>query len=346
MTVRVADVAKRAGVSVSTVSYVLSGNRPISESTRRRVRRAIDELGYYPNAGARSIRTRTTDVIGLIIPVAEDVRADIQMRFVLAVLREARSFGKNLLLLTSEDGVEEVRNLTASAAVDGVIAMEIQLHDPRVPVLRTLSRPVVLIGTPADRNELAHVDFDFTKAGAMCAEYLMDLGHRNIGYLGQAEQAYQREAGYAVRARDGALAALRDRGVRGAYCPVGSGPAGSARALETLLRCDPNLTGLIVYNEHALPHILRRLSELGLGVPADISVVAICPEDEAISLEPPVSDVALPASELARIAVAQLIDAINGGTPQPVLVAPALTPRGSAGLPARRLSAHKVTPVG
>jgi DNA-binding LacI/PurR family transcriptional regulator len=278
-------------------------------------------------------------VIGLVIPVAGDVRADIQMRFVLAVLQEARSFGKNLLLLTSEDGVEEVRNLTASAAVDGLIAMEIQLHDPRVPVLSKLSRPVVLIGTPADPNELAHVDFDFTRAGAMCAEYLMDLGHGNIGYLGQAEQAYQREAGYAVRARDGALAALKDRGVHGTYCSVEPGPTGSAQALETLLRADPKLTGLIVYNEHALPHILRRLSELSLRVPADISVVAICPEDEAISLQPPVSDVALPASELGRLAVAQLIDAINGGTPQPVLLAPTLTPRGSAGPPPRHVSA-------
>ena len=139
MTVRVADVAERAGVSISTVSYVLTGKRPISAKTRERVQRAIDELGYHPNAGARAIRTGTTDIIGMVIPVAPDVRADIQMRFVLAVLQQARSYGKNVLLLTSEGGMDEVRNLTTSAAVDGLVAMEIQLHHPRVPVLSALA---------------------------------------------------------------------------------------------------------------------------------------------------------------------------------------------------------------
>jgi DNA-binding LacI/PurR family transcriptional regulator len=197
MAVRVADVAERAGVSISTVSYALTGKRPISAKTRERVQRAIDELGYRPNAGARSIRTGTTDIIGMVIPVAPDVRADIQMRFVLAVLQQARSYGKNVLLLTSEDGMDEVRNLTTSAAVDGLVAMEIQVHDPRVPVLSALSRPTVLIGTPADPRELPHVDFHFAEAGAVCARYLLDLGHRDIGYLGQSQQAFDREAGKA-----------------------------------------------------------------------------------------------------------------------------------------------------
>jgi DNA-binding LacI/PurR family transcriptional regulator len=335
MTARVADVAQRAGVSVSTVSYALTGKRPISAKTRERVQRAIDELGYRPNAGARAIRTRTTDIIGMVIPVAPDVRADMQMRFVMTVLQQARTYGKNVLLLTSEDGINEVRNLTASATVDGWVAMEIQVHDPRVPVLSALSRPTVLIGTPADPRELPHVDFDFAEAGAVCARYLLDLGHRDIGYLGQSQQAFDREAGYAVRARDGALSQLSASGCRSAFAPVEPGPAGTAQALESLLSANPGTTGLIAYNEHALPHVLRRLGELGMRVPADMSVVTICPEDEATSLVPPVSGVALPVTELARLAVDQLMEVLHGAAPPPALLAPALTPRGSAGPPPR-----------
>lgn len=335
MAVRVADVAERAGVSISTVSYALTGKRPISAKTRERVQRAIDELGYRPNAGARSIRTGTTDIIGMVIPVAPDVRADIQMRFVLAVLQQARSYGKNVLLLTSEDGMDEVRNLTTSAAVDGLVAMEIQVHDPRVPVLSALSRPTVLIGTPADPRELPHVDFHFAEAGAVCARYLLDLGHRDIGYLGQSQQAFDREAGYAVRAREGALSQLSAVGCRNVFAPVESGPAGPTQALESLLSANPDTTGLIVYNEHALPHLLRRLGELGMRVPADMSVVTICPEDEATSLVPPVSGVTLPVAELGKLAVDQLMGVLHGEVPHPVLLRPALTPRGSAGPPPR-----------
>lgn len=169
----------------------------------------------------------------------------------------------------------------------------------------------------------------------MCARYLLDLGHRDIAYLGQSQQAFDREAGYAVRARDGALSQLSAAGCRNAFAPVEPGPDGPTQALESLLSANPDTTGLIVYNEHALPHLLRRLGELGMRVPADISVVTICPEDEATSLVPPVSGVTLPVAELGKLAVDQLMGVLHGEVPHPVLLRPALTPRGSAGPPPR-----------
>jgi DNA-binding LacI/PurR family transcriptional regulator len=119
------------------------------------------------------------------------------------------------------------------------------------------------------------------------------------------------------------------------FAPVESGPAGPTQALESLLSANPDTTGLIVYNEHALPHLLRRLGELGMRVPADMSVVTICPEDEATSLVPPVSGVTLPVAELGKLAVDQLMGVLHGEVPHPVLLRPALTPRGSAGPPPR-----------
>jgi DNA-binding LacI/PurR family transcriptional regulator len=166
MPTSVTDVARHAGVSVSTVSYVLSGNRPISAKTKQRVLASIAELGFQPHAGAQSIRARATNIFALVMPIERDVRADVQMRFVLGVLRAARAKGKNLLLLPAEDGMDELARLTASSAIDGVLAMEIRVHDPRVATLAMLSKPVVLIGTPQDPQRLAHVDFDFAAAGA------------------------------------------------------------------------------------------------------------------------------------------------------------------------------------
>jgi DNA-binding LacI/PurR family transcriptional regulator len=330
MAASVRDVAQHAGVSVSTVSYVLSGNRRISEQTKKRVLASIEALDFQPHAGARSIRAGMTGVFALVMPIDRDVRADVQMRFVLGVLRAARAKGKNLLLLPAEDGVDELTRLTAGSAVDGVLAMEVQVHDPRVPILSNLSKPVVLIGTPEDPKDLAHVDFDFAAAGAMCAQYLADLGHRSIAYLGQPEETFDREAGYAVRARKGALQTLQDRGVQAVALPVELGRDSASEALERMFQLQPGTTGLIVYNEQALSHLLTRLDELGIRAPADVSVVAICPEDQALDTHPPVSNVSLPAAELGAVAVDHLLQLIGGNSPVPVLLSPTLTPRGSA----------------
>ena len=330
MAASVKDVAQHAGVSVSTVSYVLSGNRPISEKTKQRVLASIEALSFQPHAGARSIRGGATDVFALVMPIDRDVRADVQMRFVLGVLRAARAKGKNLLLLSAEDGVDELTRLTAGSAVDGVLAMEVQVHDPRVSKLSCLSKPVVLIGTPEDPQHLAHVDFDFAAAGGLCAQYLADLGHRSIAYLGQPEETFEREAGYAVRARNGALQTLQDLSIQSEALSIELGRDSPAEALERLFQIQPRTTGLIIYNEQALSHVLRRLDELGIRVPADMSVVAICPEDQALDAHPPVSNVSLPAAELGTVAVDQLLELLDGGSPVPVVLPPTLTPRGSA----------------
>ncbi|MEV6927227.1 LacI family DNA-binding transcriptional regulator [Dactylosporangium sp. NPDC051485] len=331
MAASVKDVARHAGVSVSTVSYVLSGNRPISEGTKQRVLASIEALGFQPHAGARSIRAGATDIFALVMPIDRDVRADVQMRFVLGVLRAARAKGKNLLLLPAEDGVDELTRLTAGSAVDGVLAMEVQVHDPRVPTLANLSKPVVLIGTPEDPQHLAHVDFDFTAAGALCARYLADLGHQSIAYLGQPAETFDREAGYAVRARNGALQTLHERGIHGVVdLPVELGRDGASEAIERMFRIQSETTGLIIYNEQALTHLLLRLEELGIRVPADMSIVAICPEAQALDAHPPVSNVSLPAAELGTVAVDHLLQLIDGRSPEPVVLPPTLVARGTA----------------
>lgn len=336
MAVKLIDVARHAGVSPSTVSYVLSGNRPISEETRLRVQESIKELGFRPHAGARSIRRQSTNVIAMVLPMPADGQSAVQMQFVFSALSSARASGLNLLLLTAEDGVSEINNLVDSAMVDGVIVMEVQVHDPRVPTLRALNRPVVLIGTPVDAEELVHVDFDFAAAGTMCVQYLHDLGHQNVGMIGQSEETYARELGYAMRFRDGALSAMRERGLAPVWTAARATPAGAAEAIENLFGQHPGLTGLIVYNEQALPFVLDRLRQLGRSVPGEMSVVAMCPDDQAEHMVPAVSDVALPATELGRLAVERLAGLIGGAAqPTSTLLEPHLNRRGSAGPPPR-----------
>lgn len=334
MAVRIVDVARHAGVAPSTVSHVLSGNRPISASTRRRVEASIAALGFRPHAGARSIRRRSTDVVGLVLPIRTDSPGWLQMRFVLAALDAARERGINLMLLAAEDGAAAIRDVVDRAMVDGVIVMEIELDDPRIPLLQKIDRPSVLIGTPREPTGLVHVDFDFAAASALCVEHLYGLGHQHIGYLGHSQQIYDRGIGYALRARSGALGAMARLGLPQTWTALEPTPAGAATAIEAILAQDPALTALIIYNELAFLPVLDRLAELGRSIPRDLSVITIGQDDQAASRAQKTSNVPIPATQLGRAAFERLAGLIaNNDQPVTTLLPPHLDRQGSANPP-------------
>ena len=318
----IGDVAKHAGVSRSTVSYVLSGNRSISPETIRRVENSIEELQFTPHAGARSIRTRRTGVLAMALPLVYGPHNQVQMPYVWAAMGAAQTAGYKLLMLTDDDGEAAIRDVVTSAMVDGVMVMEVTERDPRVELLSALKCPAVLVGTPADAQSLPVVDFDFTAAGRLCAEHLLELGHRTVGYLGHPRKAFQLRSGYAVHARDAALGTLRAGGATAGWTACDGTPAGVAKALA---RLGDQLTGLIVYNERALSVVIERLAERGRRVPEDVSVVAICPPEEIGRRVAPLTAVPLPAEELARTAVERLVALINGRPgPAVTVLAPTL----------------------
>lgn len=102
--VTLAEVAQHAGVSASTVSYVLSGKRSISASTRERVELSIQQLGYHPNAGARALASSRSNIIALMVPLRTDMYVPVMMEIAIAVATSARTHGYDVLLLTGEEG--------------------------------------------------------------------------------------------------------------------------------------------------------------------------------------------------------------------------------------------------
>lgn len=102
--VKITDVARHANVSASTVSYALSGKRPISEETRRRIEDSIRELGYRPHAGARSLASSRSQVIGLVLPLRKGMHMPVVMQFATSVATAAREHDHDVLLLTHNEG--------------------------------------------------------------------------------------------------------------------------------------------------------------------------------------------------------------------------------------------------
>lgn len=321
---RISDVARHAGVSPSTVSYVLSGKRSISETTTRRVRESIEALGYQPHAGARSLASRRSNVIALVIPLREDVHVPVAMRFAVSVVTAARAHDHDVLLLTQGEGPDGLRRVAGSAMVDGVIVMDVEADDARVPVLRSLSLPSVLIGVPEDTEALTCVDLDFAAAGAACVHHLADLGHTDVAFVGQPPSVYERRTGFAERTVVGFEEAAAERGVRASLHPCS--PDTVREVVNALVGERPGLTGLIVHNEPSVGLLLDSFAEHGRTVP-DLSVVAIGPVPPGV---PPLTSVDLPAEEVGARAVGLLMDKIDGLAQAGVtLLAPRLTARKS-----------------
>ncbi|MFI5680530.1 LacI family DNA-binding transcriptional regulator [Streptomyces cellulosae] len=329
--VKITDVARHAGVSPSTVSYALSGKRPISEETRRRVEEAIRELGYRPHAGARALASSKSNVLALVVPLRAGIHVPVVMRFAVSVVTTARGYDHDVLLLTQEEGEEGLRRVADTALVDALILMDVQLHDPRLPLLRALERPSVMIGFPASSEGLTCIDLDFKAAGEACVDHLAQLGHQVVALVGSPPEVYVRQTAFAQRVVQGFTAAADRHGLASSVHPCEAGPGDARRVAERLLREQPALTGVVVHNEPLLEPLIDAFEKLGLRVPGDLSVTAICPDELAESARVPVTSVALPSAEVGERAVELLMRKLAGDTdvPQATLLAPRLTERAS-----------------
>lgn len=341
--VTIADVARHAGVSSSTVSYVLSGKRAISEETRRRVRTSVQELGYHPNAGARALAARRSHIVALMVPLRTDVYVPVMMEIAISVTMAARQHGYDVLLITNDEGPDGVKRIAASGLADGVILMDVELDDERIPVLRAQGTQAALIGLPQDTSGLSCVDHDFAAAGALCADHLADLGHREIAFIGYGSGVYHRHAGYAERTLAGFRDRAEQRGLRFLHRSCEGTYESTAGTLARILADRPGTTGFVVQNEGAIGPLLTLLRTSGRTVPEDVSVIALCQDQLAEQFAPRLTAVTGSAQELGRVAVEQIMRrltaASDGGRPADdrVLLTPALTIRDSTG-PAPRPS--------
>ena len=301
--VTLAEVARQAGVSPSTVSYVISRKRSISEETRRKVEAAIEDLGYHPHAGARALASNRSNILALMIPLRSDMYVPVIMEIAMAVTTEAREFGQDVLLLTKDEGTAGVRRVAGSGLADAMIVMDIELEDDRIPVLRETETPAVLIGLPADLLGQTCVDLDFEATGAACVEHLVSLGHRDIALIGEGQGVYKRNTGFAARTLVGFQRAAAKHGVRAVYRPCEGTYESTAGVLSRIMEERPGTTGFVVQNEAAIAPLLSLLRLSGRAVPEDTSVVAICPDQVALQSSPRLTSVSIPAEEMGRRAV-------------------------------------------
>ena len=327
-----AQIAARAGAALSTVSYVLSGKRPVSEETRRRVLAAIEELNYRPHGPARALASGASHTIALFLPSANWDLVPVQQTFVAGATQATSARGYGLLLSTVPTDPGTIVELIKGHRADGVILMETLADDERVAQLRTSGLPFSLIGRTADTSDLSYVDLDFGAAVLVGLKYLAELGHRCVALFNFPEE--QLAAGYtsALIAQDAFHKGCAEAGIRGIHLSCPHPPHEAHAVAADLLASEPGCSAAITTGGQ-FSGLLAALREADLRVPDDFSVLSVIASQYAEMLTPALTSVEWPAFEAGRRAAEMLIERLrdSAAPPQQLLIGGDLTVRESTG---------------
>jgi DNA-binding LacI/PurR family transcriptional regulator len=310
------DVAALAGVSQSTVSYVMSGKRAISEETRRRVQAAIEQLTYQPHAGARALRGRRTNVIALVVRMRESLDPAGTIPYVETIVETARARDYDVVLVTTDEGPEGLTRLAKRRVCDAFVLMDIRKDDDRIETAAGLELPVVLMGIPEDRHGLDAVDFNTRRAAELLVDELADTGHRHIVLVGAGPNTPPRDFHFISEFYDGARqrAVLRELD----FVVVEreeEGWTGIERAADRLLARRADRLGWIARTPQVTDWLLQLARLKGLIPGRDLSIVSLCTKTTATALTPPVTNVSPEPRDLARLAMTVLFELLDGAEP-------------------------------
>jgi LacI family transcriptional regulator len=302
------DVGARAGVSVATVSRVLNGKGLVREDTVRRVLDAAAALNYVPHGGARSLSTRRTSTVGVVLP---DLHGEFFSETIRGIDVAARQRGYHLLVSGSHSEWSEMSAvlLAGRGRVDGLIVMAPEMEAERIASWLPSGLPVVLLNGRAEGTWSVAVD-NAQGAGSMM-KHLLSLGHREIGFISGPEgnsDAIERLRAWREMMRESGIAAIDELLVEGDFSETAGYEAG-----YTILSRPRRPTALFAANDAMAIGALCAIREQGVRVPEDIAVVGFDDVPIARFLSPPLTTVSVEIAELGRQAFELLLEAGEPG---------------------------------
>ncbi|MFF3441832.1 LacI family DNA-binding transcriptional regulator [Streptosporangium sp. NPDC002721] len=272
--VTMSDIARRAGVSRATVSYALNGRPGVSEEVRERILRIATEVDFRSSVPARALRGAGTHAIGMTLRRrgARGVIEAVRRRLISGIQGELATHGFGLVLQFVDEGAQEMevyRLWRAEGRVDGVIVCDPQIGDPRPDALTEMEMPAVVLGQPEHHEGPPHVWTDPVRASEAVISHLAALGHRHIARIGGPET--RSDPFYAIEA----FSAACDRnGITASIVMAARTAREGAHPTRRLLITRPRPTAIVYDNDIMAVAGLGVAKELGLRVPADLSILA------------------------------------------------------------------------
>lgn len=327
--VKISDVAKAAGVSVTTVSHTLSGRRPVGEEVRAKVLAVIKELGYRPNYFAGAMKQKRSGFVGILVDQCRNSSTGILLD---EMERYLGAHGYEIVLGIAGLDQEKGRKLLekfASGMVDGVINMLPQLSSEDAELIAP-SLPIVTYL----RQASAPVYIDYEDGGRQAFEYLRGLGHTKIGYISSS----RRRMNAMDPVLSGCMNFLSSIGETMDSSMLVCGEdtiEGGRKAAAILLQ--RGATAIFAGNDLMALGVYQRAYSQGLKIPEQLSVIGYDDSPQAISVYPLLSSVQIPFGQIAQYTAQALLDALTGenATPQPKVIHTVLISRDSTAVPAR-----------
>lgn len=334
------EVAKLAGVAVSTASDALNGKPGVSPKTRRRALEAAEELGYVPNTIAQGLVTRATKNVGIILSGPSSFELFTNPIFFeiirsVTVTLSRKKYHAFLNVITTEEEVGIIPQVARGGLIEALILVGTRRNDQELArLLEKLPIPCMVVVRRALDSVAYAVSIDNEKCGYLATAYLLGLGHRAIGYVGDlpgVSLADERLAGY--------CRALEEWGVAYDESLVAPGDfyqeSGAGAIRRLLAETAPQPTAVFAANDLMALGAIEAVEQDGLRVPEDLSIVG-CDDIPNLHLHRvPLTSVALPSIEMGRLAAEKVIGVLEGNDrlPAQIILEPELKIRGSAKAP-------------
>jgi len=312
--VTIDDVARHVGVAKGTVSRVLNNYTDISDDTRKRILKAVQDLGYQPSATARNLKRGRQDTLGIVIPVGHGNGADpFLAQFIDGIARALDESGLDLLVTTAhsrEHVIATMKRLIARRKVDGFIVTRTEVDDPRIAYLTEQTFPFVTHGRTGDPTGYAWFDIDNEAAFADGVRHLYSLGHERIGFIGGSP-----DLNFARQRRDGYRQGLEALGVR--HDPEletlqAINEKGGFAGAETLLAHKAPPTALLCVTDALAIGAVQFCREIGLKAGSDVTVIGYDGLPVGEYLDPPLTTFSQSAQEAGGRVARMLIDVLDG----------------------------------
>jgi LacI family transcriptional regulator len=311
---KLVDVARLARVSLATASRALNQPEIVRPAVRERVQRAVIRLAYAPDRAAKALSSGKSRIIGAVVPtLGNAIFAD----GVEALQDRLSERGYTLLLSNSQyDPTKELRQVRAllEQGVDGLVLVGDTFSPEVLPLIRRRGIPFLTTYVCVSRHNIPAIGIDNSQATQEATRYLLDLGHREFAIVANTALPNDRS-----RARlDGVLLALAKRriGVAPACVVEVAQPtiANGRKAFANLLSANPKLTAIFCTTDALAVGALAEARRMGIRVPEHVSIVGFDDVEIAAEVDPPLTTVKVPATEIGRLAADSLVGAIDGAS--------------------------------
>ncbi|WP_419954047.1 LacI family DNA-binding transcriptional regulator [Neobacillus niacini] len=305
------EIAERANVSRTTVSRVINNAGYVSEEAKRKVLKVIEETGYIPSENAKSLRTKKTKVIGVILP---KISTETSSRLVKGLDEIFAKEGYQILLantnLNPEKEIEYLK-LLKSRHVDGIILSATNINQLLVEEIYQLKIPFVMVGQHV--SGMANVLFDDYQASKDMIQFLIQKGYQNIAFIGVTEEdrsvGYLRKLGYLDAMKENQLE-VEDSWVQTGIFNVDSGYECMKTIMATTKRTPD---AVLAVTDRLAIGASQYIKDKGLSIPKDIAVAGMGGSELARHISPPLTTIDFSVEEAGREAASLLLEQINGG---------------------------------